>query len=384
MYQQVVAETLEFIQRELSQENGIFYSALDADSEGEEGKFYIWKTKELQSILGDDYDLFSSYYNINKKGYWEEGNYILLKDESDESFAQKHQVDLTTLQAKINTWKKSLLEARAKRIRPGLDDKSLTSWNALMCKAYTDAYMAFGKKAYLSMALKNADFLSKTQMQKDGSLSHSYKNGKSSINGFLEDYAFCIAAFIRLYEATFDEDWITLAQQLTDYTLVHFQDENNKMFFFTSDLDDPLVARKMEVNDNVIPASCSEMANNLFLLGHYLNNSDYKDLASSMLNNVKDMIPSYGSGYSNWASLYLNHVVPFYEIAIVGEDAQQKAWSFNQTYHPNKLLIGSNTESSLSLLENKFTAGSTTIYVCVNKSCQLPTTEVAEALNLVE
>lgn len=384
IYKEVVEQTLSFVQRELSQGNGAFYSALDADSEGEEGKFYIWKKEELQSILGDDYDLFSNYYNINEKGYWEHENYILLKDEDDESFAQKHQIDLTALQAKIKTWKDTLLKAREQRIRPGLDDKSLTSWNALMCKAYTDAYMSFGNQEYLSIALQNADFLSKTQMKGNGSLWHSYKNEKSSINGFLEDYAFCISAFIRLYEATFDEQWLRLAQKLTDYTLAHFKDENSKMFFFTSCLDDPLVARKMEVTDNVIPASCSEMANNLFLLGHYLDNTDYISQCRTMLNNVKEMIPTYGSGYSNWANLYLNQVVPFYEIAIVGEDAQEKAWNFNQKYHPNKLLIGSNSESSLSLLEHKFTAASTSIYVCVNKSCQLPTTKVAEALNLIE
>lgn len=384
IYKEVAEETLEFIQRELSQENGIFYSALDADSEGEEGKFYIWKKEELQYILGNEYDLFSSYYNINQKGYWEHNNYILLKNESDEFFAQKHQIDLTALQAKIKTWKNTLLKAREQRIKPGLDDKSLTSWNALMCKAYTDAYMSFGNQKYLSIALQNADFLSKRQMKKNGSLWHSYKNEKSSINGFLEDYAFCISAFIRLYEATFDEQWLRIAQKLTDYTLGHFKDENSKMFFFTSSLDDPLVSRKMEVTDNVIPASCSEMANNLFLLGHYLDNTDYITQSRTMLNNVKEMMPTYGSGYSNWANLYLKQVAPFYKIAIVGEDAQEKGWNFNQIYHPNKLLIGSNSESSLSLLKNKFIASRTTIYVCVNKACQLPTNEVVEALNLVK
>ena len=220
-----------------------------------------------------------------------------------------------------------------------------------MCKAYTDAYMAFGNHMYFSMALKNADFLSNTQMQEDCLLWHSYKNGKSSINGFLEDYAFCIAAFIRLYESTFDEHWLGLAQKLTDYTLVHFKDEKSKMFFFTSNLDYPLIARKMEVNDNVIPASCSEMANNLFLLGHYLNKTDYINHSRTMLNNVKEKLPTFGSGYSNWAMLFLNQVVPFYEIAIVGEESLQKAWNLNQEYHPNKLLIGCNKESSLHLLK---------------------------------
>ena len=383
LYKEVVEETIAFVQRELSHENGAFYSALDADSEREEGKFYIWNKEELKLILDNEYDLFSKYYNINKKGLWEHENYILLKEHSDIDFAQNHQIDLTTLKKKVKSWKNILLTEREKRTRPGLDDKSLTSWNALMCKAYIDAYMAFGNMDYLERALKNADFLSKKQLKKDGSLWHSFKNETSTINGYLEDYAFCVSAFIRLYEATFNDDWLTIAKKLSDYSIKHFKDENSGMLFFTSDLDNPLVARKMEINDNVIPASCSEMANNLFLLGHFLDNNEYINQAHIMLNNVKKMIPTYGSGYSNWANLYLNQVVPFYEIAIVGEKAQQKALVLNQTYQPNKLLIGSNTESTLSLLKNKLKAGRTTIYVCINKSCQLPTTEIDEALSLI-
>lgn len=383
LYKEVVEETIAFVQRELSHENGAFYSALDADSEREEGKFYIWNKEELKLILDNEYDLFSKYYNINKKGLWEHENYILLKEHSDLDFAQNHQIDLTTLKKKVKSWKNILLTEREKRTRPGLDDKSLTSWNALMCKAYIDAYMAFGNMDYLERALKNADFLSKKQLKKDGSLWHSFKNETSTINGYLEDYAFCVSAFIRLYEATFNDDWLTIAKKLSDYSIKHFKDENSGMLFFTSDLDNPLVARKMEINDNVIPASCSEMANNLFLLGHFLDNNEYINQAHIMLNNVKKMIPTYGSGYSNWANLYLNQVVPFYEIAIVGEKAQQKALVLNQTYQPNKLLIGSNTESTLSLLKNKLKAGRTTIYVCINKSCQLPTTEIDEALSLI-
>ena len=199
LYKEVVEETLAFIQRELSHENGAFYSALDADSEGEEGKFYIWNKEELQSILGEEYGLFSNYYNTNKKGFWEHENYILLKEHSDIDFAHNHQIDLTFLQEKVKSWKNILLTEREKRTKPGLDDKSLTSWNALMCKSYADAYMAFGNEDYLERALKNADFLSKKQLKKDGALWHSFKNETSTINGYLEDYAFCISAFIRLY-----------------------------------------------------------------------------------------------------------------------------------------------------------------------------------------
>lgn len=384
MYKGIVEQTLAFVERELSHESGAFYSALDADSEGVEGKFYVWKKQELKTLLADDFELFAKYYNVNNKGLWEEGNYILLKDQSDTDFCQKENIELSALQTKVKIWNERLLAKRAERIRPSLDDKALTSWNALMCKAYTDAYLTFGNTDYLNRALKNAQFIIEKQWQDDNALWHSYKNGKSSINGFLEDYAFSIEAFIRLYEATFDEQWLNKAKQLANYCKAHFYDNKSGMFYFTSDQDAPLVARKMEVNDNVIPASSSTMANNLFALGHLLDNSDYLNMAKIQLNNVKDDMPSYGSGYSNWANLMLKEVAPFYEIAVVGKDAIEKSLALQQNYCPNSLLLGSKEATSLPLLKNKMLEGQTTIYVCQNKSCQLPTSDINQALDLLK
>ena len=156
MYQQVVEQSLEFIERELSDKTGAFYSALDADSEGEEGKFYVWKKAELQEIIKDDFALFKKYYNVNTKGYWEHDNYILLKDQGDIEFCNKNELELKSFQKKVKSWNKKLLLKREERTRPGLDDKALTSWNALMCKGYTDAYLSFGNEEYLKKAIKNA------------------------------------------------------------------------------------------------------------------------------------------------------------------------------------------------------------------------------------
>jgi uncharacterized protein YyaL (SSP411 family) len=384
MYKDIVEQTLAFVRRELSNDNGAFYSALDADSEGLEGKFYVWKKEEIKSLLGQDYPLFAKYYNINHKGYWEEGNYILVKDQSDADFCKKENLELDVFQQKVKQWQSKLLEEREQRTRPALDDKSLTSWNALMCQAYTDAYLAFGNKYYLHTAIKNARFILDKQCQSDHSLWHSYKDGHSSINGFLEDYALTISAFIRLYEATFDEQWLNKAKDLTDYCHAHFYDSQSGMFFFTSDLDVPLVARKMEINDNVMPASSSVMGNNLFTLGQLLDNSDYLNMAQLQLNNIKSYMPSYGSGYSNWAILMLNYIAPFYEVAIVGTQAVQKALDFKQHYAPNTLLLGSMTDSPLPLLQNKMLEGQTTFYLCQNKSCQLPTTELPAVLDLIK
>ena len=384
LYKEVVFETLEFVERELMAKNGAFYSALDADSESEEGKFYVWNETELKLFIAKDFEIFKDYYNVNGTGLWEHGNYILLKKKSKQEIAKKHKVSVADLEAKIKQWKLILMKQRDKRIRPGLDDKSLTSWNGLMLKGYIDAYMAFGQEKHLEIALKNANFLANTQMQKDGRLWHSYKDGRSTINAYLEDYALVSAAFIRLYEATFDVIWLSRAEQLVAYSLENFYDKNSGMFYFTSKLDPELIARKMEINDNVIPASNSVMANVLYDLGTLLDKDNYKQKAIIMANNVKPDIQKYGSGYANYANLMLKEIVPYYEVAVVGKDAHTKAMELNQKYVPNKLFIGSFESSEMALLQEKYVQGSTIIYVCENKACQMPTTNIIKAQQLMK
>tara|TARA_A100001037_G_scaffold306727_1_gene354632 strand:+ start:2747 stop:4765 length:2019 start_codon:yes stop_codon:yes gene_type:complete len=383
LYKEVVIETLEFVERELMADEGAFFSALDADSEGEEGKFYIWKEDDLKRIIKHDYPIFKQHFNINSNGFWEHGNYILLRKESKEQIASIHEIDLEELDNKIKDWKKILLKERSKRVRPGLDDKSLTSWNGLMLQAYLDAYFSFNNKHYLDIALKNANFIVNQQMDDNGKLMHSYKAGKSTINGYLEDYSIVASAFIKLYQATYDEKWLQYCDKLIQYSITHFYDQESGMFFFTSNLDPKLVARKMEVTDNVIPASNSVMANALFDLGVLLDNSKYKNKAKIMLNNVKPDMSYFG--YSNYGTLMLKYLEPFYEIAIVGNQANEKTIEFNQEYHPNKIFLGSNSSlSKMELLENKYIEGKTMIYVCENKVCQLPTDNINEAQKLLK
>ncbi len=384
IYREVVFESLDFIERELLDQTGAFYSALDADSEGEEGKFYVWSKAELESLIKEDFEIFKDYYNINQKGLWEHGRYILLKKESKEEVASKHNIKIKELEDKVANWKRILMSIRDKRIRPGLDDKSLTSWNALMLKGYIDAYMAFGEKRHLEIAIRNANFILTNQLNKDGRLWHSYKKGVSTINGFLEDYALVISAYIRLYEATFDDQWLSRSESMMKYVMSHFYDESSSMFFFTSDLDPKLVARKMEVNDNVIPASNSVIANALYDLGTVLDNKDYKKLALNILNNVKPNMDSYVSGYANYANLMLKVTKPYYEIAIIGDEALEKSLEINNFFYSNKILVGSLKESSSPLLEGKYISGETMIYVCEDKVCQKPTNSITEACKLLE
>ena len=386
LYKTTVYHTLDFIERELLTGEGAFYSSLDADSKNAEGKleegaFYVWKSLELQSILKDDYQLFSDYFNINNYGYWEHENYVLIRNDSNEAIAKKHNISVTELKNKVNQWQKNLLKERAKKKRPRLDDKSLTSWNALMLKGYIDAYTVFNEPHFLDIAVKNATFILSKQLQENGNLNHSYKNGKSSINGYLEDYATVIDAFILLYEATLNEKWLNTAKQLTDFTFDHFFDTESHMFYFTSDEDTNLITRKMEIEDNVIPASNSIMARNLFKLSHYYSNKYYLKVSKQMLHNVKDRTKQYGSGYSNWLELMCDFSGIYYEIAISGKNSKEKLTEINQHYIPNKLIAGSENKSGIPIMEGRFNSNETYIYICVDGACKLPETNVEKALS---
>ena len=389
IYKDIVIETLKYIKQEMTTSNGAFYSSLDADSdtsegELEEGAFYVWTKNELNTLLKEDFELFSDYYNINNYGFWEHDNYVLIRKDDDDSIIKKHNLTKTILVEKKEAWKVLLLKERNQRAKPRLDDKTLTSWNAIMLKGYTDAYRVFGNDDYLAIAEKNANFIVNNQLREDGGLYHNYKNGKSSINGYLEDYAATIDAFITLYENTLDEKWLTTAKGLANYTFDHFFDSASNMFFFTSNEDASLVSRSIEYRDNVIPASNSIMAKNLFKLSYYFDNEHFSATAMTMLNNIKPEMQEYPSGYSNWFDLMLNYAQPYYEVAIVGANVKQKIDELNKTYIPNKLIAGSTSENNMPLLENRYNPNNTLIYVCVNKACKLPVSKVKDAIKFLK
>ncbi|MFP9097818.1 thioredoxin domain-containing protein [Flavobacterium sp. RHBU_24] len=385
LYKQTVYETLNFVEHELMAANGAFYSSLDADSKNstqklEEGAYYVWKKEELQSLLKSDYPLFEQYYNVNENGLWENQNYVLYKTQSDKAFAIKNKLSLSELETKLKNWKQTLLKARNKRPQPHLDNKTLTSWNALMIKGYASAYRVFKNEHFKEVALKNARFILQHQLQKDGSLYHSYKDGKSSIAGFSEDYAAVADAFIAVYQITFDEKWLQKAKQLTDYAMAHFYDKKSGLFYFTSDAAANLITRKMEIADNVIPGSNSVLAHNLFLLGHYYSDAAYAKTARQMLNTVKGDALQSPTEYYNWLDLMLNYTGNFYEVALSGKDALAKTTQLQSYYLPNILIAGATKDSKLPILENRFVDNETYIYVCVNKACKRPETDAATAV----
>lgn len=383
LYKQVVSETVEFLKRELlSPENG-FYSALDADSEGEEGKFYTWTKLELEQILGADLNLFREYYNVNSLGFWEHNQYILMRTEDDHSFAEKRQLSLADLEIRIQNWKQLLLNERAKRIRPGLDDKILTSWNAMTISGLISCFRAFGNPEYLELALANAVFLKQKLIGEKGRIFHSYKNNQSKITGFLEDYAFAIEAFMAIFETTGQKEWLDEAQRLTKITFSDFYDEQKSIFYFTANDQKDLITRTIEIHDHVIPASNSVMAKNLFRLSYLLEKPEYLQIAERMPGLVSGNIANYPSGYSNWSQLILNMNSNYFEVAIAGENAISLLSELQKNYLPNVIFCAGTTENGLSLLVNRFVLGKTLIYICQDNGCLLPIETVHEALAMI-
>jgi uncharacterized protein YyaL (SSP411 family) len=384
LYKEIIEKSLDFINKEWKTKEGGFYSALDADSLNdtkhlEEGAFYVWKIDQLKGLLKEDFELFSQVFNINSFGLWEEENFVLIQNQSLETIAILNHLSLNELATKKKNWEQVLYTEREKRAKPRLDDKCLTSWNAIMLKGYVDAYKALANEDYLSIALENANFIIQKMWSSEGNLFHSYKNGKSTINGYLEDYCFVIAAFIGLYEVTFEEKWLHNAKQLTDYSLEHFFDEKQSFFRFTSDKDEVLISVHYETEDNVIPASNSVMAKNLNQLSIYFNNPYYEKVAQKMLLILISSI-DYPSAYSNWLDLALTISGQNKELAICSPNAKETNKILTGLYFPNVIIAGTEKPSTLPFLKDRFVEGKDLYYVCQNKTCQMPTEDFQEVI----
>jgi uncharacterized protein YyaL (SSP411 family) len=376
LYKNVVYETIAFVKRELTSPEFGFYSALDADSEGVEGKFYVWTEKEFEEVFdnGEDRNLAKMYFNITTEGNWEhEFNILHITLPANEGVNDRFTDE------RIKLWKEKLFKAREPRIRPSLDDKILCSWNALMLKGLYDAYAVFGENDFLDLALRNANFIQE-KMMLNGQLFRNYKNGKATIPAYLEDYSLVIQAYISLYQVCFEEKWLWEANKLMQYVIQHFYDKDDELFFYTDDSAEKLIARKKEIFDNVISASNSVMANNLYWLGILLDNQAYSHLSKTMLAKVEILLQKEVRHLANWACLYTNFLKPTVEIAISGKDLENFAQAFHLQYFPNKVIVGTEDKSNLPLLEMRDAQpDKTMIYICRNKACLLPVSTVAEA-----
>jgi uncharacterized protein YyaL (SSP411 family) len=386
-YKSVLEETLEFIAREMTSPEGGFYSSLDADSEGEEGRFYTWTAEEVTAVLGEGQavQVFMDYYSFRPGGNWE-GRNILIQEKNVQKILNEYKLSSSELEEIITSAKSALFTARAKRPRPGLDDKQVTSWNAMMISGYAHAYQALQRPGYRKAAIRAGELLQEKLVQDDGRIFRTYKDGQAKINGFLDDYAFTIEAFSDLYAITFEEIWLERAEMLARYALEHFSAEDSPILYYTSDLDPALIARTVKTEDNVIPSGNSTMGRALLYLGTYLYDTTYTQRARQMLQRMVGEIeettaPSY---FSNWMNLYSELAYPLYEVAIVGEAFAEKQRALQKSYLPNALFLGGTSEGSLELLKGKLQEGETFIYVCQNKVCQLPVQEAEAAVRQMQ
>ncbi len=382
LYAQVIRQTITFCNRELYDGEAAYYSSLDADSEGEEGKYYVWSKQEVEEVIGKDQTDYLAYYDVSEQGNWEGKNVFRTLTPIDE-FCTKNNLDIADFESQIKSNNKLLLKVREQRIHPGLDDKILTSWNALMIAGLADAYEALGDESYKKEALKTGNFIWIT-MWNGKQLFRNHKNGKSSINGFSEDYAATIQAFIKLYQITFDEEWLNRAQTLMEVSFKNFFNHENGLFNFKSSEDVNLYVQKSTIDDNVIPSANSMMALNLYYLGHYLYNEDYLKQAKKMLNSAIPYMEQQASFYYNWFELYRRMLKEPYEVAIVGKNAEERRKDLASNYLPNALLLGGQSEGSLELLQMKLQQGKTMIYVCQNKTCKLPVENIEDALSQIK
>ncbi|MBK9400375.1 MAG: thioredoxin domain-containing protein [Bacteroidetes bacterium] len=387
LYQDIITETLEFIAREMTSATGGFYSALDADSEGVEGKFYCWTIDEVKEITGDDFKLASEYFNFNEVGYWEHDFYILLRKNSDEEIAVRLSLNLSELSTRVLTIKEKLFQRRSGRIRPGLDNKILCSWNALMISGYLDAYAAMQKEEYLNAAMKAASFIEKVFLKNNAHLLHSAKevHGEviATVDGFLEDYAFVIDAFISLYSVTMDASYLELATRLLQTVMDEFHDKDSGLFWFTSSRAEKLIARKHEVQDNVIPSSNAVVSHNLLRLSRINRDMSMETLCRKMLVQMKDEVVRATPWHSRWSRVFLELEMGT-EVAICGDDAAMRLRELLRMYLPTSVIAAAVAPSEIALLKHRFVAGKTGIYVCRNQSCQKPVFSSAEAILLLQ
>ena len=383
LYADRLRHTFTWLISEIRSEEGGFYSALDADSEGVEGKFYVWRAEELQEILGDDFVWFACLYDITDGGNWEHGLNHLHLTQDMEAVAKAKGIYSENFQEDYYDTLKKLETHRRQRIRPGLDDKILASWNGLLLKGLADTYRALGHEPIRDQAVTLAVFL-RNNMLKDGKLFHSYKAGKATIPGFLEDYAAVAEGLVALYQISFDETWLRLAEKLLDETIANFYDEAEGFFFFTDAQAEELIARKKELLDNVIPSSNSILAYALYETGILLDRADFVEKADAMLNKMSRLLETDIQVATNWAALYAQRISPTAEIVIVGPDYEDLRKDLDHFFVPNKVVAGAKSMSNLPLLEGRTPVNNrTVIYVCFNKTCQMPVHSVEEALKLL-
>lgn len=383
-YADTIEHTLAFIEREMMDDKGSFYSALDADSEGVEGKFYTWSFTEVSALLGPDAALFCSFYDITEQGNWEHTN-ILHVPVEPEVFASEHQLTVEDLYAKLATCRKILLTERALRPRPQLDDKVLLGWNALMITAYAKAFSALGREAFRERAITAMALLESRFRQSDGSWHHTYKNGKSRIPAFLDDMAYLVQALIHLQEITGNGDFLLKAKDITQGIIDRFEETDTGFFFYTGAAQQDVIVRKKEVYDGAVPSGNAIMALNLQYLSVVFDMPEWNSRSRSMIESLAQAISRYPSSFGVWAMATQLQTHGLLEIAITGQQAAVFLCPVLERFIPNKILQAQETNSAIFPLLAGKTAWKekgtdAAFYLCKNYACEAPFFTVEELL----
>ena len=382
LYKTTIDHTIRFIEREWkSPENG-FFSALDADSEGVEGKYYVWSKAEIESVLTEGSELFCEYYNVTVKGNWENSN-ILHKKESLNSFAAKKNIPVDQLEIAFNVAREKLLTYRDLRIRPLLDDKILMSWNALLVTALCKSYSAVGNEHFRELAISTMDFIW-TRFQKEGDFYHTYTKGEPKHPAFLDDYAFVIQSLIHLQEITGETKYVIKASHLTQFVIDHFSEEETGFFFYTRANQKDIIVRKKEVYDGATPSGNSIMMLNLYYLAIVFNKPGWSNRALKMVGSLQKAIVKYPTSFGVWATFFQSFCNDIPEIALIGEKFREVHLDFLRIFIPFKIFQSATlSDKQFPLLADKPHSIKPQFYLCKQYSCQKPVFETDELLRLL-
>ena len=384
-YKVVIEETIGFLKRELLHQSAGFYAALDADSEGVEGKFYVWNLIEIQEILGHDAMIFCEFYDVTSTGNWEHTN-ILWVRKPLEKFAAEKNIELATLKAILENGRAKLLEARGKRVRPLLDDKIILGWNALMNTACSKAFGATGNEIYRQLASDNMQFILSNFADKiSPGFHHTWKNGIAKFPAFLDDYAFLIQALLHLQEITGETKWIIKAKEITEFVIENFSDEETPFFFYTPAGQQDVIIRKKEVYDGAVPSGNSVMAYNLYHLSVLFGKREWGKRSLDMILSLNTAIIRYPTSFGNWACLLQEIIAGTSEIAVVGKNLYNLHTEILQQYIPHRVLMTAEKgDNSFPLLAGKMTADKPTIYLCRSYTCLNPVFSAKELISLID
>jgi len=387
-YLETIKETLRFVLREMTAPDGGFYSAQDADSEGEEGKYYVWKKKQVQEILGNDSDIFCLYYDVVDGGNFE-GHNILHNNINLSTVAFQFGKTESEVRETIKRCKEKLFEVRVTRVRPGRDDKILVSWNALMISAFVKGYRVTNEINFLQAAENCIKFIEQ-KMTKDGELLHTYKDGKAKLRAYLDDYAYFASALIDYFEVNPSKIYLDLAIRYANYLLGHFWDKNEKSFFFTADNHEKLIVRTKNIFDLSLPSGNSVAAGALLRLYHLTQEKKYLDVALQIMESLSAMAAENPFGFGQLLNVIYVYLQKPVEITIINSDNAEIYNHLAKKFLPESILVSISKKEQLDELKHlQFFAGKdyddakTKVYVCKDFSCSLPLETVQDIDNLL-